>query len=57
MERVTGLGVAVDLDVDCVVQESQSFMLLIDINSSIDKVMESLKVLHLNSTVSWRHIH
>jgi len=56
MERVTSLSVTVDLDVDGVVQEGQTLMLLIDISSSIEKTTESLQVFHLNSMMSWRHV-
>jgi hypothetical protein len=37
-------------------QESQSIMLLIEVDSAIDERTESLQIPHFNSMVSRRHI-
>ncbi len=56
MKRAPSLGVSVDLDIDCVMQEGQAMVLLMDVSSTIYEVAESLQVFHLDSMMRGRHI-
>jgi hypothetical protein len=56
MQPISGLRVAVNFDIDGMMQQRETLMFLVDVDSSIEEIAERLQVFHLYGTMSWRHI-
>jgi len=56
MRRLSGLRVAVDFDIDGMMQQRKTLMFLVDVDSSIEEIAERFQIFHLYSAMSWRHI-
>jgi hypothetical protein len=56
MQPISGLRVAVNFDIDGMMQQRKTLMFLVDVDSSIEEIAERLQIFHLYGTMSRRHI-
>ncbi len=56
MKWFTALLMPIDFDVDCMMQQGVSILFLVDINSPVQEVAQTVEILHLHRMMSSTHV-